>query len=696
MAGTSTSFSVLGRGFSLRGFTFDDLKAKVNGDYNVGELRFEGGKLHSVNSHRYWTSWNNVTTQPAENLLTRTAVMALLDKQFGGVKKLEYALEEIRTKLVGEKNATRPISRDEVRFMINLLESESRLSSDAEMLTPEQVRAKLDLSERLKTCGPAVREAWARLNPESIRQYIKGWGLADVLNTVSRNVRLGLEGQTPLNDPKTALKGYVFSRPRGNGTTAWLDGEVGILIAKPAQGCQAVKGKIANIKKRMMDTLENGLSTAKIDMPKVFACWFKASIENDLRRLLEKSGSRHAEILKAQIANLKLTEDGKPFCVVRDDVPKVKVDVDKLNDQLKKCLVDLVMARAEKALDDVFASCVKDEDIQNVFLRPNAFLFFDSFSESGSVKLLKAMLDGKANEMDEVLFGKANFDNLVLDMSSAVYRWADLVVGLDETFADGSILPMSAFVQLKAIQAEPSLEARIGNRPAQGFDTLSEVKNTVLGQHCISMLGTGAENYGVGLNLQELDNEQISEFMHDKSRDLVWILRDEKKLERVTAELLRKNCHEFWLGKLKSLVRAYRILRPLKRLESPYKGSYYAHCRHPKGFMGLKALKDAKNVLREPPFEGELRVDLSEETVQEGQDSASDALERGMKSPDMEKLNEMARGIWNLASALLRASQVGVSALIRPPVNENVDPHNPIGQDLDPWAELEKMELEGD
>ena len=692
MAGTSISFSVLNSGFTLRDFTFDDLRNKVNGDYNVGELRFEGGKLHSINSHQFWTALNNVTTQPAENLLTRNAVMALLDSKFGGNANLTVALVEVRAKLLGDGASTRPISRDEVRFMINLLESESSQSSADDRLSPEQVREKLDISERLKTCGPAVREAWARLNPGSIRQYIKEWGRADVLNTVSRNVRSRLKGQMPLNDPASALKGFVFMRSR-QGTSALPNG-VQDLFAAPAASRQQVRGKIAMIKARLMDSLKTGLDAAQIDMPGKFADGFKASIGNNLRQLLGKAGPQHAKILKAQLANLKLTEDGEPFCVIGDAFPNVEVDANRLNDQLKKCLVDLVMARAAKALDGVFASCVTDDDVKNVLARPNAMSFFDCFGESGSVKLLEAMRDGKANEMDEGLFGKANFGQLVQTMSGAVVRWEDLVVGLDETFADESILPMSAFVQLKAIHAEPSLETRIGSRPAQGRETLSDVYATVWGPRCINMLGTGAGNYGVGLNLQNLHNERVTEFMLDQSTDLTYILRDEKKFERMTADWLRKNCPEIWLGKLKSLVRAYRILRPVKRLASPDKGSYYAYCRHPKGFRPQKALHDAKGVLCEPPFEGELRIDLSEEAIPEGQLSENDVRGISVMSPNEKKLNEVADGIWKLASVLLRASggreEIGLSALIRPLAKEVSDLAGP---DVDPWAMLREMYL---
>lgn len=164
---------------TLLDFGYDDLKSKVNGDYNKGELLFSGGKIHRINNHVTFTAFNHRTTNEVENTTTRRAIYALIqDKWETSLGENNDVYQEVKRQLVGNPSLLpKPISRDEVRFMLNLLESEKARQNDSQHgMDASDAHRQLEISRGLKVCTPEMREVFAKTRTaESMRQFVKGW-----------------------------------------------------------------------------------------------------------------------------------------------------------------------------------------------------------------------------------------------------------------------------------------------------------------------------------------------------------------------------------------------------------------------------------------------------------------------------------------------------------------------------------------
>lgn len=176
-------------------FGYEDLKAKVNGDYNKGELLFAGGQLHRINNHVLLKGLNNRKTTDVENDSTRRAVFALIQNEWESSLGADNDVyQEVKRQLIeNPADRRKPISRDEVRFMLNLLESEkTRQDTTQKGMDADEAHRQLELSRGLKNCTSAMREFFAKTrSEETMRQFVKGWGSArhDAVNKLSSNVR---------------------------------------------------------------------------------------------------------------------------------------------------------------------------------------------------------------------------------------------------------------------------------------------------------------------------------------------------------------------------------------------------------------------------------------------------------------------------------------------------------------------------
>lgn len=269
MGPSNLSFKYFDLDLTFSNYGFNDLKKAVNGTHNIGELRFEtlDGRIHTINSHNIRTSKNNVISVESDNVVTRNAVLRLLEEQFGDNAKLGVALNEIRERLVGGSNGTKPISRDEVRFMISLLESEAK-DSTATVLTANQVRAKLDLSERLKTCSSSVRKAWAKCHGDEIKTYIKGWGKSTVLEELSVNVKSSQKNQKPAFDPAAVPSAQAKGKTdlfaaETKKLDALLDSDLKALRGAGADNRVLVNEKIATVKNNLTESLSGEMTSLK-------------------------------------------------------------------------------------------------------------------------------------------------------------------------------------------------------------------------------------------------------------------------------------------------------------------------------------------------------------------------------------------------------------------------------------------------
>ena len=104
---------------------YSALEKIVNGKHNLGEIVLRNGEFVTVNNHAYLTMLNGTVTTKQDNLNVRTAVAELLTAQFVGLRDLGenglLALQKVKDRLLGNENRMMPISRNEVREMINAL-----------------------------------------------------------------------------------------------------------------------------------------------------------------------------------------------------------------------------------------------------------------------------------------------------------------------------------------------------------------------------------------------------------------------------------------------------------------------------------------------------------------------------------------------------------------------------------------------
>lgn len=124
----------MGIGSVNASFTFAELESKVNGRFNRGELRLDAeGKIHRANNHVWLQVFNRKATNEQENLNVRTAVFDVIAREFSNAKGTSPYLQIAQEFLLGEENAVKPLSRDEVRGVIAQLKAVAKsVVSDAE------------------------------------------------------------------------------------------------------------------------------------------------------------------------------------------------------------------------------------------------------------------------------------------------------------------------------------------------------------------------------------------------------------------------------------------------------------------------------------------------------------------------------------------------------------------------------------
>lgn len=176
------SIRVNGKSYDVN-FTFDDLEKKVNGSKNIGELRFgKDGKLHRVNNHSFFTGWNTHVTTGAENEQARMLILELINDNWRG--DLEgYQTDQrqaVQKLLLGDDVRFDPISRDEVRVIIDMIKKG---------LSGSQITDSVMLVRCIK--ANAVNAAAFQQRMKSmeldISKVIKGWNLSDTAQTRSVN-----------------------------------------------------------------------------------------------------------------------------------------------------------------------------------------------------------------------------------------------------------------------------------------------------------------------------------------------------------------------------------------------------------------------------------------------------------------------------------------------------------------------------
>ena len=179
-------------------FGFSDLKKAANGSYNIGEVLLgKNGKLVHVNSSAYYfTKSNNVVATGEQNYAVREAICGVLKGKYGENGATKAVMEH----LLSPKNSTLPLSRDELRKLIELCElgntgmTAKQIDNRLSMITRLGVLKRQGLTEKnLKSFQEGL--AQARLNTD-LGQWIKGLGKVCVIKrgkngTVSYEAKLG-------------------------------------------------------------------------------------------------------------------------------------------------------------------------------------------------------------------------------------------------------------------------------------------------------------------------------------------------------------------------------------------------------------------------------------------------------------------------------------------------------------------------
>lgn len=178
------SIKIHGKTHALN-FTYDQLKKKVNGEKNVGELKFgSDGKLHRVNNHVTFTSWNKTVLTGEENFEARSVIWKLIDSRWSSDRSdvRLLMLNEVRELLLGNDVAYAPVSRDEVRLIIGMLETgtaSAQAMSDIVMIV-RQIK---------KTGGENVAALLQKggFPEDHVSRFVKGWDLSPVARNRSDN-----------------------------------------------------------------------------------------------------------------------------------------------------------------------------------------------------------------------------------------------------------------------------------------------------------------------------------------------------------------------------------------------------------------------------------------------------------------------------------------------------------------------------
>ena len=589
--------------FELKNFGFNELKQAVNGDCNIGELRFNksDGQIHRINSHSFWTCANHKITSIAENAITRNAVLKLLEGQFGYDANIAGVFNEIKERLIGDANLCKPISRDEVRFMINLLESESIVGQSNKdlVLTSEQVRAKLDLSQHLKTCSSAVRNAWANLHGDEIKDYIKGWGKSKALNTVSDNVRahntsIGKEDYAPTEVAPIRKQG---NPPPIAPANPEVEGSENVVLSSDIQSRLETRTQVETYKTTLKGSIakqlekvnvEEMLNETSIVKSLIAMAGEKLSVALEKINNIAKTNETLAEALKKQLKKL-------PFY---DATKDNNCNEDALRHFLAQSITRIVKLKMERALDRLFSQCVSSSDFESIKQRHASFL--SNLVTGNPTALVSNILYFSENELpdrfSENIFGREDLLNAHVSMFSSMETWVNAFTGMEADqleklidkegeFVPQRVMPLEHFMAFNAAKIEPLLA------PAN-MDKESVSRNIATVSDTLQN-GTREISNNVGLNiLGKL--KPADKLMADTA---MIILGRDDALQLIISRFKRTNPKSA-LILLKSLINAHHVVRPRKKVLRTGENSYhYDYCRTPEGIIPLKAIQQARKIL---------------------------------------------------------------------------------------------------
>lgn len=625
---------------SLKNFGFEKLKTAVNGKRNIGELRFslDDGQIHKINNHDIMTWKNHTVTTGNENLVTRNAILAILETKYELDVHLGDIFKAIKEKLVGKTDLHKPISRDEVRLMIDLLESESKVARTMEsapnagkikdyLLTPGQIKAKLDLSQRLKTCDPAVREAWMKHHGGEIKDYIKGWGKSKVLNTVSDNVKAyyregdyfaGLRYDPTIspspnqaqNPPPAApaQQQQVANNPQENDAPV---SEIDLINAR-----KTVKDSIVTKKNKLMTSIREKLN--EIDFTKHFDpqsyIQFKKSAQGHLTKALGQINS--LSDWNAKWGNLLKSKLTEKFC----DVDGKTVSDAKLKTFLNGITGKIIENRLLKALDRLLDQCTTAEELKSVETK-YAALFdaldgesqdFEQKFEQLCAAMVKVGLDlfqlfsleHKSSQLFDLnLFGRLDLQKVFQNSFSALEKWASILTdnidswtsaieskhgpgSLDEQF-NRHVLSPETFMRFSAAESEESL----ATEETQQYENAAHL--TVDTLHA----GKPGEARKVGLHIDKLNLDKATIKQLDGLGFYSTIILGNDLAFRIVIDKLKSEHPDLALKVLKSLVNAHRVVRPRKQVPAINgSGMEYKYIA-PANFNPIQAMDQAQKIL---------------------------------------------------------------------------------------------------
>ena len=184
----------------IANFTFDDLKKIADGKYNKGEvLLSKDGKLVTVNNHVTLTDWNDIVSSSEQNRAVRKAIAKALEKDalLNGVRGSSRVANEIKNFLLEESNKNLPLSRDELRKLVQIYSAKGRQGDGNEI--SKQIQKELDV---IREFGRAKMSA----NADELNAFVgtlKG-KLGDSAAQLGTDIQSWVKGLTVANlDAKT-------------------------------------------------------------------------------------------------------------------------------------------------------------------------------------------------------------------------------------------------------------------------------------------------------------------------------------------------------------------------------------------------------------------------------------------------------------------------------------------------------------
>ena len=178
------SITINGKVHALN-FTYDQLEKKVNGDKNIGELKFgSDGKLHRVNNHVTFTSWNKTVLTGEENYEARKVIYELIKSRWANESSdlRQSLLVEANNLILGDDVAYEPVSRDEVRLILDMLKKGT--------VSAETMSSVVMFTRHIKETGGeniAMLLQKSGFSENNVRSFVKGWDFSPVARNQSKN-----------------------------------------------------------------------------------------------------------------------------------------------------------------------------------------------------------------------------------------------------------------------------------------------------------------------------------------------------------------------------------------------------------------------------------------------------------------------------------------------------------------------------